>query len=360
MSLVEASPIPTDTEIAGALRRAWFPVARASDLTRPRCVRLLGETLVVFLTEEGEPCVVADRCGHRGGALSEGQVAGDRIVCPYHGWEWRGENGQCVRIPSLGDHGDIPPMARIAAYRAEMRWGLVWCCLERPAIPLPSPEALEGVGWTYGTGRPMRVRAGLRAATENFRDVAHFPFVHRSTMGHMSASIEPLHVERRGQEVFLTREYNAAEGDEGMWQQRMEFSYHAIAPGFVCLRMGYEDDAARFLLNAPSPHTAATDSGRPETTIFWVEGITPDYDAMTLADVLEAEAQVYEEDNPILDRLEPGEAPLDPTQQIHTLADRYTLEYRRAFVEFVRAANGVAPERSHPSAEDTVPMGTAP
>jgi hypothetical protein len=52
--------------------------------------------------------------------------------------------------------------------------------------------------------------------------------------------------------------------------------------------------------------------------------------------VLEAEALVYEEDNPILERLEPGEAPLDPADQVHTPADRYTLEYRRAFIEFVR------------------------
>lgn len=47
---------------------------------------------------------------------------------------------------------------------------------------------------------------------------------------------------------------------------------------------------------------------------------------------------MYEEDNPILDCLEPGEAPPDPAAQVHTPADRYTLEYRRAFVEFVRGA----------------------
>jgi hypothetical protein len=59
---------------------------------------------------------------------------------------------------------------------------------------------------------------------------------------------------------------------------------------------------------------------------------------MTLEEVLEEEARVYEEDNPVLDRIEPGEAPLDPAAQVHTPADRYTLEYRRAFVEFVRQA----------------------
>jgi hypothetical protein len=124
-----------------------------------------------------------------------------------------------------------------------------------------------------------------------------------------------------------------------MWQERMTFAYHAIAPGFVCLRMQHETGAVRYLLNAPCPHTAPTDPGRPRTTIFWVEGFTPDYTAMTLEQVLEAEARVYEEDNPILDRIEPGEAPLDAFDQVHTPADRYTLQYRRAFIEFVHHAN---------------------
>jgi hypothetical protein len=57
-------------------------------------------------------------------------------------------------------------------------------------------------------------------------------------------------------------------------------------------------------------------------------------DDPALEQVLEAEALVYEEDNPILDRIEPGEAPLDPGDHVHTPADRYTLEYRGAFIEF--------------------------
>jgi phenylpropionate dioxygenase-like ring-hydroxylating dioxygenase large terminal subunit len=249
--------LPTDVEIERALRRAWFPVARAGDLHQPRRVDLLGETLVAYLTDRKAPRVAADRCAHRGASLADGRVEGD----------------------------------------------------------------------------------GPRAATENFRDVAHSPFGHRSTMGHIPEVVEPLAVERRGAEVFLTRVYNASGGDEGLWQEQMTFSYHAVAPCFVCLRIEHESGGVRFLLNAPSPHTAPTEPGRPRTTIFWVEGFTPDYTEMTLEEVLETEALVYEEDNPILERIEPGEAPLDPAAQVHTPADRYTLEYRRAFIEFVREAN---------------------
>ncbi|WP_320672136.1 Rieske 2Fe-2S domain-containing protein [Patulibacter defluvii] len=332
--------LPTDEEVERALRRAWFPVARIADLERPRRVELLGETLVAYLDEGGTPQVVADRCGHRGASLADGHVEGDRIVCPYHGWQWRGGDGRCVHIPSLGPEAVIPPRALIARHHAREQWGLVWCCLDEPAVPLPWPDALDGSGWIHGPGRPIAIAAGPRAATENFRDVAHFPFVHAGTMGHLDAVVAPLAVERDGTEVRMSRTYDARGGQDALWQERMTFGYHAIAPAFVCLRMEHEDGAVRFLLNAPSPHTAPTAPGRPRSTIFWVEGFTPDYRAMTLDEVLESEAQVYDEDSPILDRLEPGEATLDNGAEVHTPADRYTLAYRQAFRAFVRLANG--------------------
>src|SRR5258708_2814794 len=68
-----------------ALRRGWYPVARAVDLDRPRQVTLLGRRLVVFRTAHGQPRVLADRCLHRGGALHLGAVIDDSIECPYHG-----------------------------------------------------------------------------------------------------------------------------------------------------------------------------------------------------------------------------------------------------------------------------------
>ena len=38
---------------------------------------------------DGAAVVLSDICVHRGGSLSGGTRAGDRIVCPYHGWEYR-------------------------------------------------------------------------------------------------------------------------------------------------------------------------------------------------------------------------------------------------------------------------------
>lgn len=322
------NPVPTDAQIERALRRAWFPVAIAAQLDRPRAATLLGERLAVFRTEDRAPAVVRDQCPHRGAALSLGSVEGDAIVCAYHGWRWRGSDGACLHIPSLGEHGAIPPRAVVDSFPCAERWGLIWCALEEPANEIPDPPELRGLDWTYAAGRPIPVQAGIRSATENFRDVAHFPFVHRATMGHIPAVIEPLQVRREGVEVWMERDYRAQGGQEELWHPS-RFRYHAIAPAFVCLIFDSGPRGRRILLNAPTP------VGRDECVIHWVEGITPDFTAMTLEECLEGEGQVYDEDTPILDSLQPPEAPLDVSAQVHTPADRYTLEYRRAFVEFV-------------------------
>ena len=78
-----------------AFARAWFPVAREVDLGSPVLATLLGARLVVFRTASGETVVLRNRCPHRGGALNLGQVVGDGIQCPYHGWRF-GADGSCT------------------------------------------------------------------------------------------------------------------------------------------------------------------------------------------------------------------------------------------------------------------------
>lgn len=330
---MSAETLPSDDQIAAALRRAWFPVARSADLDTPQRAVLLERRLVVYRTASGRAVVAARHCPHRGADLSLGHVDGESLVCLYHGWEWDGADGRCRHIPSLDAGAGIPPRARIDVYRSEERYGLVWCCLEEPAVPLPAPAELDGLEWSHGAGEPIPQRAGIRAATENFRDVAHFPFVHRTSMGHVPHVIEPLQVRREGIDVWLDRTYQAAGGTaEEIWHSGQDWTYHAIAPAFVCLVMRTPGGGTRILLNMPSPVSAT------ECVIYWVEGITPDFTALSLEGCLASEAEVYAEDRPILDTLDPPEAPLDPRMQVHTPADRYILQYRQAFAEFVRRA----------------------
>jgi phenylpropionate dioxygenase-like ring-hydroxylating dioxygenase large terminal subunit len=71
-----------------ALRRAWHPVARVSDLgAEPVAVELLGEHWVVYRVLGGDDVVAfADRCPHRLAPLSIGSLEPAGLRCGYHGW----------------------------------------------------------------------------------------------------------------------------------------------------------------------------------------------------------------------------------------------------------------------------------
>jgi phenylpropionate dioxygenase-like ring-hydroxylating dioxygenase large terminal subunit len=80
---------PASVPDFAALRGCWQPVAYAHALTdAPLRVRLLGEDLVLWRDSTGVAHALRDLCIHRGTALSLGRVIGDRLMCPYHGWQY--------------------------------------------------------------------------------------------------------------------------------------------------------------------------------------------------------------------------------------------------------------------------------
>lgn len=333
--------VPTQEEIDAALRRAWFPVARSQDLDRPRPATLLGEELVVFRTDEGEPAVLSSRCPHRGANLSLGWVEGETVACPYHGWRWRGSDGRCDHIPAIGAREVTPTKAVVPAYRSQERWGLVWSCLEEPAVELPHLPELEGLDLTIMNSEPIPQLAGIGAATENFRDVAHFPFVHGASMGEIPHTVEPTEVRREGMEVWTTRRFVEAGGDEAApywddWSEggAVEMRYHTVAPALSVIVFEYEKLGTRALINAPTP------TGREGCLIYFVVANDAEYKGPSPERTLELETQLYLEDQVILDSLRPREIPWHgEVPESSVSADRYSLAYRKAFLEFVRAAN---------------------
>ena len=327
------SRVPTSEEISLALRHCWQPVARLEDLEQgPQRAVLLGEALAVFLTESGEPAVVADRCAHRGASLSMGKVRGESIQCPYHGWEWAGGDGACSRIPSLPDQSQIPARARVAAFPARVHWGLVWTALEQPLGEPPDLPWFDAEAWTWGHGTPFELPVGLGVMIENFRDVAHFAFVHETTLGPLPEVVEPLRVERDGIKVTMRREMQFGDKAAKFWSAVGEARYHAIAPNFISFQM-FTEAGERCLLHAARAISAT------ESAHYWIEGgLAEGFGDAALAEAIDYEWRIYCEDLPIISAIEPRELPLDLNADPNTLADRFTLAYRGAFAEFVDRA----------------------
>ena len=61
-------------------------------------------------------------------AVARADVAGESIVCAYHGWRY-GNDGACVGVPAQPGAAAAAERAASAPTSAKERYGLVWACL---------------------------------------------------------------------------------------------------------------------------------------------------------------------------------------------------------------------------------------
>lgn len=60
----------------------------------------MGEHFLIYRTKTNKVHVTEAYCPHLGADLGiGGQVVDDNIVCPFHLWEFNGEDGQCTKVP---------------------------------------------------------------------------------------------------------------------------------------------------------------------------------------------------------------------------------------------------------------------
>ena len=59
-----------------------------------------GKNLAVFRGEDGRAHALDAYCCHNGANLAAGGlVKGSCLECPFHGWQFRGDDGKCTHIP---------------------------------------------------------------------------------------------------------------------------------------------------------------------------------------------------------------------------------------------------------------------
>ncbi|HET6412381.1 MAG TPA: aromatic ring-hydroxylating dioxygenase subunit alpha [Anaeromyxobacter sp.] len=165
------------------MERYWYAILESRELgNKPIGVTRLGQRLVLWRTASGEPACVAERCAHRGAALSLGSVRGEHIACPFHGFEFD-STGSCRLIPASGRNAKIPQAMRQRAFPVREAHGLIFLWFgEVPHTlpPLPWFDDLTGHGEpTLRQEWPVH----YTRAIENQLDIPHVPFVHKSTIG---------------------------------------------------------------------------------------------------------------------------------------------------------------------------------
>ena len=131
------------------LRNYWYPVLQSEELSSgiPVGFTALSEPLVAWRDDNGLPCVVRDRCPHRGMKLSVGRVYDGNLQCVLHGLRFDGE-GRCVMVPWEDEDDRRRKAPSVAAYPAQELGGYVWAYLgdaekfPPPALEREVPEEL--------------------------------------------------------------------------------------------------------------------------------------------------------------------------------------------------------------------------
>lgn len=119
----------------------WYYQCRERDLEPgPTRVDVGRKAYVAFRDAAGRAVTLGGRCSHMGADLSLGEVAGGRLRCPLHGWEYGGD-GRCGRIPA-GDA--VPPFAFQPAYpTVEFGGHVAFHNAAVPRFPFPFFDGVE-------------------------------------------------------------------------------------------------------------------------------------------------------------------------------------------------------------------------
>jgi nitrite reductase/ring-hydroxylating ferredoxin subunit len=316
----------------------WYAVLESKRLgARPVPVKRLGEELVLYRTASGAVGAMADRCPHRGVALSLGRVVGEEIECGYHAFRFRAD-GACTAMPCDGRDAKIPNAMRATSFAAREAHGLVWIWWgaareELPPIPwipdLPSDEA-------HSSDRSFVWPVPAFRAVQSSFDYHHAPVLHGKRSLRFAGSVRHL---RRFEEV-------AWEADDEGIELRGVLRREGAPPGGPEIRChtSFRMPGVSYLRIGSFGRIGVIDTPIDASTTWrWVRSVSPFGHAFGLGRVLawvhiELDLRFgtqFPEDLPIaVTQAHPGEFFSD----IYVKADAGMAQYDRLRSKLLRAA----------------------
>lgn len=168
------------------IKNKWYAILSSSEIKKGELlgVKRLGENYVLYRSKDGKISCFADKCAHRGAALSKGcKKENDNIACPFHGIEYD-KNGKCVYIPSEGRKSEKDfSKFNLKKYYVEEKNDIIyfWYGEKEPKEKIDYFE-LDYENMVYSE-MCDHWKVHYSRAIENQLDVSHLPFVHYNTIG---------------------------------------------------------------------------------------------------------------------------------------------------------------------------------
>ncbi|MBT4739837.1 MAG: Rieske 2Fe-2S domain-containing protein [Rhodospirillaceae bacterium] len=318
----------------------WYAAEESENITNePAKVHMLGQDFVLFRDTGGKVHCLSNLCVHRGASLAHGKVKGDNIECPYHGWQFKGKDGVCTKIPSLGPDAKIPSRAKVDSYPTEERYGLVFAFLgdlpesERPPI-IDIPE-WDQDGWRFTLMR-YTWEANYQRALENSLDPAHTEFVHPA-MGYQGDrddyKVPDLEVTASEwgvgtMTIFQSPDlpHEKMKGIKGEGQMEAGTTMCGISQAVTKLHFSPVAWAHQYTFTTPvdEHHTAR----------FFLQGRNFRTDPEMDAPVNERNLIVADQDKVVIERLEPFHTPESSTEEVLVKSDLVITRFRELLADW--------------------------
>ncbi|KAG8301246.1 cholesterol 7-desaturase nvd-like [Homalodisca vitripennis] len=160
----------------------WFALLESSNV-RPgevKYVEALGENFAVFRSKSGEVYILDAYCPHLGANMAIGGVVKDECLeCPFHSWQFRGEDGKCSSIPYAAK---VPSFAKVKKWtsREVNDYIFVWYHAEgeEPFWQVEPVTEIENKKWWYRGRSEFLINSHIEEIPENGGDVAHLNAIH--------------------------------------------------------------------------------------------------------------------------------------------------------------------------------------
>ena len=191
----------------GFLRESWYVAGRSEDFGRDlKPLVIMGDEIVFFRGENGEPIALEDACPHRKLPLSRGTIEGSNVVCGYHGLTFDC-SGECVIAPTQLDNP--PRRAAVHSYPVEDRWGFLWIWMGAPEkasrndiISVPN---FDNPNWGKTPKGAMEMACHYLYIIDNLLDPSHVAWVHLTSFAGAGTDSRPLDLEETDDGVIVSR-----------------------------------------------------------------------------------------------------------------------------------------------------------
>jgi nitrite reductase/ring-hydroxylating ferredoxin subunit len=80
----------------------WIRIARLEECPPGSAIeRVADDRIIALYNVEGTYFALDGVCPHQGGPLGQGELCGDVVTCPWHGWQFNVQTGQNQLNPRI-------------------------------------------------------------------------------------------------------------------------------------------------------------------------------------------------------------------------------------------------------------------